>query len=84
MRLLTKNEQQTLHHRYKQNDLYRQWSPILAMLQRKYDEADAQTLWHQAEQQIVRLRGELSSCETCVLRCSHPKDYNFEIDYSKI
>ena len=31
-----------------------------------------------------RLRGELSSCETCVLRCSHPKDYNFEIDYSKI
>ena len=31
-----------------------------------------------------RLRGELSSCETCVLRCSHPKEYNFEIDYSKI
>ena len=31
-----------------------------------------------------RLRGELSSCENCVLRCSHPKDYNFEIDYSKI
>ena len=31
-----------------------------------------------------RLRGELSSCETCVLRCSHPKDYNFDIDYSKI
>ena len=31
-----------------------------------------------------RLRGELSICETCVLRCSHPKDYNFDIDYSKI
>ena len=31
-----------------------------------------------------RLRGELSSCENCVLRCSHPKDYNFDIDYSKI
>ena len=31
-----------------------------------------------------RLRGELSSCEKCVLRCSHPKEYNFEIDYSKI
>ena len=31
-----------------------------------------------------RLRGELSSCETCVLRCSHPKEYNFDIDYSKI
>jgi len=58
MKLLTLNEQRTLHHRYKQNDLYRQWSPILAMLQRKYDEADAQTLWHQAELQIIRLRGE--------------------------
>jgi len=31
-----------------------------------------------------RLRGELSSCEKCVLRCSHPKEYNFDIDYSKI
>ncbi len=31
-----------------------------------------------------RLRGELSSCETCVLRCSKPKEYNFDIDYSKI
>ena len=31
-----------------------------------------------------RLCGELSSCETCVLRCSHPKEYNFDIDYSKI
>ena len=31
-----------------------------------------------------RLRGELSSCETCVLRCSHPKEYNLDIDYSKI
>jgi len=31
-----------------------------------------------------RLRGELSHCDTCVLRCSKPKDYNFEIDLSKI
>ena len=31
-----------------------------------------------------RLRGELRSCDSCVLRCSNPKDYNFEIDYSKI
>lgn len=60
MKLLTKDEQHTLHHRYKLNDLYRQWSPILSMLQRKHDEADAETLWYVAEQQIVRLRGELS------------------------
>lgn len=31
-----------------------------------------------------RLRGELTSCENCVLRCSHPKEYIFDIDYSKI
>lgn len=58
MKILTPDEQRTLHHRYKQSDLYRQWSPILAMLQRRYDEADAQTLWHVAELQIVRLRSE--------------------------
>lgn len=31
-----------------------------------------------------RLRGELSSCDTCVLRCSHPEKYDFEIDESKL
>lgn len=60
MKLLTKDEQRTLHHRYKLNDLYRQWSPILSMLQRKYDEVDMVTLWYVVEQQIVRLRGEQS------------------------
>ena len=54
MKILTPDEQRTLHHRYKLNDLYRQWSPILAALQRQYGEADAQTLWHVSEQQIVR------------------------------
>ena len=60
MKLLTLTEQHTLHHRYKLDDLYRQWSPILSMLQRKYNEADAQTLWYQAVRQIIRLRGEQS------------------------
>lgn len=63
MKLLKPDEQHTLHHRYKQSDLYRQWSPILAMLQRQYNEADAQTLWHVAEQQIVRLRSEQAFIE---------------------
>lgn len=58
MKLLTSDEQQLLHHRYKRNDLYRQWSPILGRLQRDYVEADPHTLWHQAELLIVRLRGE--------------------------
>lgn len=58
MKLLTESEQQTLRHRYKLNDLFRQWSPILGMLQWKHEEADAQSLWHVAEKMIVRLRGE--------------------------
>lgn len=58
MKILTLDEQRTLRHRYKQNDLFRQWSPILAKLQRLYGEIDAQTLWHVAELQIVRLRSE--------------------------
>ncbi len=31
-----------------------------------------------------RLRGELSICDQCVLQCSTPEQYNFEIDMSKI
>ncbi|MBN2237270.1 MAG: Fe-S cluster assembly protein SufD [Bacteroidales bacterium] len=31
-----------------------------------------------------RLRGELSICDQCVLQCSSPEKYNFEIDMSKI
>lgn len=58
MKILTPEEQRTLHHRYKQNDLYRQWSPILAMLHRDHGVADAQTLWHEAECMIMRLREE--------------------------
>lgn len=58
MKAFTPDEQRMLHHRFKQSDLYRQWSPILAMLQRDYKEADPQTLWYEAECQIVRLKGE--------------------------
>jgi hypothetical protein len=56
----TIEEQRSLHHRYKQSDLYRQWLPILAMLQRDYGEMDGITLWYLAERQIVRLRLEKS------------------------
>ena len=60
MRLLSPTDRNTLYHRYVQSDLYRQWAPILSMLQRKFDEADPATLWYVAERQIVRLRGEQS------------------------
>ena len=60
VRLLNTEEQRSLHHRYKQSDLYRQWLPILSMLQRDYGEMDGITLWYLAERQIVRLRSEMS------------------------
>ncbi|MCK8622821.1 hypothetical protein [Prevotella sp. E13-27] len=60
VKILTTEEQRSLHHRYKQNDLYRQWAPILALLQRKNGEMDAATIWFLAEKQVVRLREELS------------------------
>ncbi len=60
MKLLSLTDKNTLYHRYVQSDLYRQWAPILSMLQRKYDEADPVLLWYVAERQIVRLRGEQS------------------------
>lgn len=58
VRLLTTEERLSLHHRYKQGDLYRQWSPILSMLERDYGEMDGVTLWSVAERLITRLRGE--------------------------
>ena len=60
MKLLSLTDRNTLYHRYVQSDLYRQWAPILSMLQRKFDEADPASLWYVAERQIVRLRGEQS------------------------
>ena len=60
VKILTTEEQHSLHHRYKQSDLYRQWAPILALLQRKNGEMDAATIWFLAEKQFVRLREEPS------------------------
>ncbi len=31
-----------------------------------------------------RLKGQLSCCDNCVFQCNTPKEYNFEIDLSKI
>ena len=58
MKILTSEEHRSLHHRYKLSDLYRQWSPILSMLQRDYGEMDATEIWFLAEKQILRLREE--------------------------
>ena len=56
MKLLTADEQQSLHHRYRNSDLFRQWSGILCQLEREAGEMDAVSVWFHAERCLVRLR----------------------------
>ena len=55
-KILTEAERCIVHDRNRENDLYDQWCPILAMLQRDYDEMDVASLWSLVEQQIEHLR----------------------------
>ena len=54
--LLSETEQRTLHHRYRNSDLFRQWSGILCQLERDAGEMDAVSLWYLVEQCLNRLR----------------------------
>jgi len=54
--LLSETEQKKLHHRYRNSDLFRQWSAILCQLERDAGEMDAVSLWYLAEKCLNRLR----------------------------
>ena len=54
--LLSDIERQSLHHRYRNSDLFRQWSAILCQLERDAGEMDAVSLWYLAEKCLNRLR----------------------------
>lgn len=56
LELLSVTEQRRLHHRYRNSDLFRQWSGILCRLEREVGEMDAITLWLLAEKYLQRLR----------------------------
>ena len=56
LELLSVTEQHRLHHRYRNSDLFRQWSGILCRLEREVGEMDAITLWLLAEKCLQRLR----------------------------
>lgn len=56
LELLSVTEQCRLHHRYRNSDLFRQWSGILCQLEREAGEMDAINLWHLAEKCLQRLR----------------------------
>jgi hypothetical protein len=45
-----------LHGQYRNNDLFRQWSPVLAKLERAEDGLDAVSYWFLAGQMLNRLR----------------------------
>ena len=55
-KILTEAERSTVLDRNRENDLYRQWCPILAVLQRDYGEMDVASLWVLTKQQIEHLR----------------------------
>ena len=56
IKLLSEIEQKQIHHRYRNNDLFRQWSGILCQLEREAGEMDAVSLWFHAERCLQQLR----------------------------
>ena len=56
LKLLSVAERRKLHHRYRNSDLFRQWSGILCQLEREVGEMDAVTLWLLSEKCLQRLR----------------------------
>lgn len=54
--LLSREEQDRLHQRYRENDLFRHWAPFLMQLELEQDEIDISTLWWQIEKEVDILR----------------------------
>lgn len=57
-RILSTEEQNTLHHRYRNSDLFRQWSPILCKLEWERNELDVISIWWETERCLQALRDE--------------------------
>ena len=55
---LTAEEQESLHLRYRNNELFRHWSPLLCRMEWQMQELDPITLWYEAEKVILKLRNE--------------------------
>lgn len=54
--ILNKEELDAFRERYRNNDLFRHWSPILSQIERQYDGRDAISLWACSEQCLNQLR----------------------------
>ena len=53
---LSREEQDRLHHRYRESDLFRQWSPLLCRLEWELQELDGISLWWEADKALQQLR----------------------------
>ena len=53
---LSEEDRKLLYQRYCKNDLFRQWSPILAQIERQYGGIDSTSLWYHAENILYHLR----------------------------
>ena len=58
IKLLSREEQETLHHQYRNDDVFRQWSPILCKQEWERGELDLINIWWQTELCIQSLRQE--------------------------
>jgi len=56
IRQLNRDEQDRLHHRYRESDLFRHWSPLLCRMEWEMQEVDMVTLWCEAEKILQQLR----------------------------
>ena len=56
LKLLSETEIKQFRHRFRNSDLFRQWSGILCQLEREAGEMDAVSLWFHAESYLQRLR----------------------------
>lgn len=55
---LTTEEQESLHLCYRNNELFRHWSPTLYRLEWEMQELDSITLWYEVEKVLLQLKSE--------------------------
>lgn len=63
---LSKEEQESLHLRYRNNEIFRHWSPLLCRMEWQMQELDPITLWYETEKVILKLRNEKENREEMI------------------
>ena len=56
VKILSEEERRKFHHRYRNDDVFRQWSGILCQLERESKEIDSISIWFLAQKCLDRLR----------------------------